>query len=544
MARDDRANDSPLLLADKTLKYHDREPTFSPSCVTHPSLQMSNPSITLSPSCGGIHSASTRSSIRSTRADALPAINQRTSRRARIAAHRNTNDATTITSSSSSSESRLPPRSKSYDDSHDARARKDSFQHCHDHDDRPTVSTPRSAPVVDKAESAVASRPPTASVPTVRRQSTAPPATCNNPPYGWQYSNSSNTALYARQYSNGSSSNNTTNSMSTSIRSTHKNGRSISNLDQAEAAVASRPPTAIGVPMVRRQHTAPSPSSLFARQLSNNSNSAPYARQYSNGSNNNNTSSYTGASSTSMQIRRSSTSGGDYSLRASQVPNCGEGSPRRYAGNHEGSDPSQSSTYRDLSPNQRNSPAAYGRSKSNPDSAVHYSRHYNRNNHYDPFNNSRRRGDITTPPAPARVRRHMSHDPPRIVTSKTTAAHHQQRSFHLSKSNRRSTDAAIRHPNAIMVDVEPGVCAPLRSGQDTTDAIGRNFLAETFCLSCTIQLYCIANAQFYICPVCRVVSPLLSGNDGEHGVALGFTEETLKERQWQHQQPSNGLRIE
>jgi hypothetical protein len=147
----------------------------------------------------------------------------------------------------------------------------------------------------------------------------------------------------------------------------------------------------------------------------------------------------------------------------------------------------------------------------------------------------------------------MSHDPPRIVTSKTAQQQHhqqhhhhhqqQQRSFYVSKSSssRRSTDAAR---TAIMVDVEPGVSAPLRSGQETTDAIGRNFLAETFCLSCTIQLYCIANAQFYICPVCRVVSPLLSGMDDEHGVALGFTEETLKERQWQHQQPSNGLRIE
>ena len=86
-----------------------------------------------------------------------------------------------------------------------------------------------------------------------------------------------------------------------------------------------------------------------------------------------------------------------------------------------------------------------------------------------------------------------------------------------------------------MVEFQPGLEAKLRSSAETRDAIRRNYLIRQTCLACTVELYCIADAKYYVCPVCRDVSPVFDqGNgklplSGSHGVGLGMTPEGLEQ---------------
>jgi len=90
-----------------------------------------------------------------------------------------------------------------------------------------------------------------------------------------------------------------------------------------------------------------------------------------------------------------------------------------------------------------------------------------------------------------------------------------------------------RNRQEVQIEIAPGEFSHLRGSQETIVGHRRGFSVETTCYVCDIQLVCIADASYVLCPVCRVVSPVLSpaptkpsdlgGFRG--GVGLGMTME-------------------
>jgi hypothetical protein len=102
-----------------------------------------------------------------------------------------------------------------------------------------------------------------------------------------------------------------------------------------------------------------------------------------------------------------------------------------------------------------------------------------------------------------------------------------------------------------MVEIAPGVLAPLRGSRETWRAIQRDDYRPTTCVVCgcgsahdTTTLFVIQDASYVLCPICRVVGPVdgdsddnvsnaggasstTSGGAKTGGVGLGFTHEDL-----------------
>jgi len=89
------------------------------------------------------------------------------------------------------------------------------------------------------------------------------------------------------------------------------------------------------------------------------------------------------------------------------------------------------------------------------------------------------------------------------------------------------------------VEVAPGVHVRLRGADETWRSIESDFYMPTQCLPCGLTVFCIQDADFVICPDCRVVSPMMMVMEGgeecsnycegksDGGVGLGFTMEDL-----------------
>lgn len=92
------------------------------------------------------------------------------------------------------------------------------------------------------------------------------------------------------------------------------------------------------------------------------------------------------------------------------------------------------------------------------------------------------------------------------------------------------------HPNkmqpqsaALEVEISPGVYARLRGSQETWRAVEEGNVEESECFCCGTQLLCIADADYVLCPECKVVSPIttninrkLSPHSNAGGVGLGL----------------------
>uniref|UniRef100_A0A7S3P6U6 Uncharacterized protein n=1 Tax=Amphora coffeiformis TaxID=265554 RepID=A0A7S3P6U6_9STRA len=92
----------------------------------------------------------------------------------------------------------------------------------------------------------------------------------------------------------------------------------------------------------------------------------------------------------------------------------------------------------------------------------------------------------------------------------------------------------MNNPALAYVEISPGVKVRLRGSQETKACIAQDFYIPTMCTSCRLDpLFCIMDANYVVCPVCRVVQPLEGGADMEYqgGVGLGFDFDTLL--QWQ-----------
>lgn len=87
-----------------------------------------------------------------------------------------------------------------------------------------------------------------------------------------------------------------------------------------------------------------------------------------------------------------------------------------------------------------------------------------------------------------------------------------------------------------MVEVSPGVHLRLRGADETWRAIQVDFYMPCECVCCTSTIFAIQDADFVLCPVCRVVSPMdgkVFDGASDGGVGLGFQMEELAK--WQEE---------
>ena len=78
------------------------------------------------------------------------------------------------------------------------------------------------------------------------------------------------------------------------------------------------------------------------------------------------------------------------------------------------------------------------------------------------------------------------------------------------------------------MEISPGHFVPIHGADETEEAIARDHVLSTVCSCCSRQLFCIANAEFVICPTCREISPVDFNTLGNFGIGLGLTPETLR----------------
>jgi hypothetical protein len=82
----------------------------------------------------------------------------------------------------------------------------------------------------------------------------------------------------------------------------------------------------------------------------------------------------------------------------------------------------------------------------------------------------------------------------------------------------------------IEVEIMPGVFSPLRGSEETWRAINAGNVEIVECICCCNRIQCIADAEYVLCPECRVVSPVenryrgrqASGQHNKRGVGLGL----------------------
>jgi hypothetical protein len=86
------------------------------------------------------------------------------------------------------------------------------------------------------------------------------------------------------------------------------------------------------------------------------------------------------------------------------------------------------------------------------------------------------------------------------------------------------------HPTTI--EISPGVHVRLRGADETWKAVENDFYMPAECICCESTIFCIQNADYILCPDCRVVSRMEDpSSHGMGGVGLGFKYEDLA--RWQ-----------
>jgi hypothetical protein len=87
-------------------------------------------------------------------------------------------------------------------------------------------------------------------------------------------------------------------------------------------------------------------------------------------------------------------------------------------------------------------------------------------------------------------------------------------------------------PSASRIEISPGVEVRLRGADEAWRAIEYDYYLPAECICCESTIFCIQDADYILCPDCRVVSRLEgSSSRGMGGVGLGFKYEDLA--RWQ-----------
>jgi hypothetical protein len=85
-----------------------------------------------------------------------------------------------------------------------------------------------------------------------------------------------------------------------------------------------------------------------------------------------------------------------------------------------------------------------------------------------------------------------------------------------------------QQPSPSMIEISPGVHVRLRGANETWKAIEQDYYMPAECLCCQTTIFCIQNADYVLCPDCRVVSRMEGSScQGIGGVGLGFKYEDL-----------------
>jgi hypothetical protein len=78
-------------------------------------------------------------------------------------------------------------------------------------------------------------------------------------------------------------------------------------------------------------------------------------------------------------------------------------------------------------------------------------------------------------------------------------------------------------PSPSSIEISPGVQVRLRGADETWRAIEYDYYMPAECICCESTIFCIQDADYVLCPDCRVVSRLEgSSSRGMGGVGLGF----------------------
>jgi hypothetical protein len=87
-------------------------------------------------------------------------------------------------------------------------------------------------------------------------------------------------------------------------------------------------------------------------------------------------------------------------------------------------------------------------------------------------------------------------------------------------------------PPRTTIEISPGVHVLLRGADETWKAIANDFYMPAECICCESTIFCIQDADYILCPDCRVVSCMENPpSHGVGGVGLGFKYEDLA--RWQ-----------
>jgi hypothetical protein len=82
------------------------------------------------------------------------------------------------------------------------------------------------------------------------------------------------------------------------------------------------------------------------------------------------------------------------------------------------------------------------------------------------------------------------------------------------------------------IEISPGVQVRLRGADETWKAIENDYYMPAECICCESTIFCIQDADYVLCPDCRVVSRMEGlSSRGMGGVGLGFKYEALA--RWQ-----------
>ena len=77
------------------------------------------------------------------------------------------------------------------------------------------------------------------------------------------------------------------------------------------------------------------------------------------------------------------------------------------------------------------------------------------------------------------------------------------------------------------IEITPGTHAILRGAAETEEAVRNDFFSPVECPLCNETIFCIADADMYLCPECRSICPTFFSAGGKGGVGLGFDMKEL-----------------
>jgi hypothetical protein len=102
----------------------------------------------------------------------------------------------------------------------------------------------------------------------------------------------------------------------------------------------------------------------------------------------------------------------------------------------------------------------------------------------------------------------------------------------ISQQSQRPPHLPLPPPSPSSIEISPGVQVRLRGADETWRAIEYDYYMPAECICCESTIFCIQDADYILCPDCRVVSRLEgSSSRGMGGVGLGFKYEDLA--RWQ-----------